>query len=261
VSDVLVLCYHAVSERWPTDLAVTPDQLDDQLRYLVSRGYRGATVTAAILDPPYRRTLAVTFDDAYSSVLKLGLPILERLGLPGTVYVPTGFVGSERPLSWPGISEWAEGPHAAELTPLSWPELAGLAERGWEVGSHTRTHPRLTQVDDAVLADELAGSRDECERRLDRPCTSVAYPYGDVDARVVDAADDAGYLVGTGLTHRVRGARHLQWPRLGVVREDSPDRFRRQVSRRVRRLVASPVGPVAERAYAAIRGRTRRAPS
>src|SRR5215212_4687937 len=91
MSDVLVLCYHAVSEHWPADLAVFPDRLDVQLRYLVARGYRGATFTTAVVDRPYRRTLAVTFDDAYASVLELGFPILERLGLPGTVYVPTSF--------------------------------------------------------------------------------------------------------------------------------------------------------------------------
>jgi len=40
VSDILVLCYHAISDRWPADLAVTPAQLERQLGYLVGRGYR-----------------------------------------------------------------------------------------------------------------------------------------------------------------------------------------------------------------------------
>jgi peptidoglycan/xylan/chitin deacetylase (PgdA/CDA1 family) len=261
MSDVLVLCYHAVSEQWPADLAVAPDQLYDQLRYLVARGYKGATFTAAVVDPPYRKTLAVTFDDAYASVLELGFPILERLGLPGTVYVPTAFAGSGRPMSWPGISQWAGGPHAAELMPLSWDELGGLADRGWEVGSHTRTHPRLTRLDGVAMSDELAGSREECERRLGRPCTSIAYPYGDVDDRVVDGARRAGYLVGAGMPAPLHGVRPLAWPRIGVVREDSRSRFRRQVSPAVRRLLASPAGPAAERAYGALIRRVRRARS
>src|SRR5918996_2643966 len=36
-----VLCYHAVSDRWPADLAVAPAQRHDQLSYSVARGYRG----------------------------------------------------------------------------------------------------------------------------------------------------------------------------------------------------------------------------
>ena len=31
---------------------------------------------------------------------------------------------------------------------MSWDQLGGLAEAGWEIGSHTRTHPHLTQVGD-----------------------------------------------------------------------------------------------------------------
>jgi peptidoglycan/xylan/chitin deacetylase (PgdA/CDA1 family) len=257
MSDVLVVCYHAVSERWPADLAVAPQQLHDQLRHLVSRGYRGATFTAAVRDRPYRRTLAVTFDDAYSSVLELALPILERLGLPATVYVPTAFAESERPLSWPGIDQWAGGPHAAELRALSWEGLGRLVDCGWEVGSHTRTHPRLTQLDDVVLTEELAGSRNDCERRLGLPCTSVAYPYGDVDDRVIDHARRAGYVTGAALSCSRRGSAPLHWPRLVVVREDSLKRFRRQVSPVVRRLLASPAGPAAERAYGTVRRRAR----
>jgi peptidoglycan/xylan/chitin deacetylase (PgdA/CDA1 family) len=261
VKDVLVICYHAVSERWPADLAVAPQQLHDQLQHLVSQGYRGATFTAAVRDRPYRRTLAVTFDDAYASVLELALPILERLGLPATIYVPTAFAESERPLSWPGIDHWASGPHAAELRPLSWEGLGRLVDRGWEVGSHTRTHPRLTRLDDVALAEELVGSREDCERRLGRPCTSVAYPYGDVDDRVIDGARRAGYLTGAALSDSGRGSAPLHWPRLVVVREDSLNRFRRQASPVVRRLLASPAGPVAEHAYGTVRRRARRSAS
>ncbi|HEX9093432.1 MAG TPA: hypothetical protein VF902_05565, partial [Coriobacteriia bacterium] len=67
MSDILVLCYHAVSEDWPADLAVTPGQLDDQIRYLTGRGYRGATFTEALTGHRSGRTVVVTFDDAFQS--------------------------------------------------------------------------------------------------------------------------------------------------------------------------------------------------
>ena len=33
---------------------------------------------------------------------------------------------------------------------------ARLAERGWEIGSHTMTHPVLTNADDETLETELS---------------------------------------------------------------------------------------------------------
>jgi peptidoglycan/xylan/chitin deacetylase (PgdA/CDA1 family) len=69
---------------------------------LVDRGYRGATFTEALTAPPARRTLVVTFDDAPQSIAKLALPIMGKLGLPGTVFVPTSFPDNGRPMAWPG---------------------------------------------------------------------------------------------------------------------------------------------------------------
>jgi peptidoglycan/xylan/chitin deacetylase (PgdA/CDA1 family) len=253
VRDVLVLCYHAVSERWPADFAVTPNQLEQQLRHLLDRGCRGATFTEAVKGPRSGRTLAVTFDDAFRSVLTLGFPVLERLGLPGTIFAPTAFMEGGRSLAWPEIGEWADGPYADELVPLSWQQLHEIADAGWEVGSHSLTHPRLTTLDDVELTRELGASKRECERQLGRPCTAIAYPFGDVDRRVVDAAAREGYEAGAAMTVRSSRVQPLAWPRFGVSREDSLARFRRQASPLVRRLRASPVGPAADRAYAALR--------
>jgi peptidoglycan/xylan/chitin deacetylase (PgdA/CDA1 family) len=241
VSDVLVLCYHAVSEDWTAELSVRPDALAEQLETLIRRGYRGATFTDAVSsNPPGARTLAVTFDDAFESVARLALPILARLGLPGTVFVPTDFPDSGRPLAWPGIDHWVGGPHAGELAPLSWARLQALAELGWEVGSHTRSHPRLTQIDDRALADELALSRDACQEHIGRPCVSLAYPYGDVDSRVVRAAREAGYLTGAGLPTGALRTRALEWPRIGIYHPDGGGRFALKVAPTLRRVRALP---------------------
>ena len=237
MNDTLVLCYHAVSERWPADLAVRPEQLAAQLELLVSHGYRGATFHDAVHSPPAPKTLAVTFDDAYRSVVELAEPILSRLGLVGTVFVPTAFAGIEAPMAWPGIDRWLGGPYERELVPMSWAELAELAEGGWEIGSHTRTHPRLTELADPELAAELAGSRADCEVRLGIRCRSLAYPYGDEDERVVAASREAGYeaagALPSPLLHR---AAALRWPRIAVHRPEPDSTFRRKVSPLRRRL-------------------------
>jgi peptidoglycan/xylan/chitin deacetylase (PgdA/CDA1 family) len=236
LADVLVLCYHAVSRSWPAALSVTPDVLEAQLHRLVSRGYRGATFADALTAPPGTRVISVTFDDAYRSVAELAFPVLERLGVPGTVFVPTGFAGASEPMSWPGIDDWLGGPHEGELVPMSWEQLRRLQAAGWEIGSHTVSHPRLTRVDDEQLAAELRDSRLACEARTGERCTSIAYPYGDVDARVTAAARDAGYAFGAALPASFHRPRPLEWPRIGVYRADPGWRFALKVSRSVRVL-------------------------
>ena len=237
--DVVVLCYHAVSEDWPSALAVTPEDLAAQLRVLVGRGYRGATFADAVLDPPDAKTVAVTFDDAFLSVFELAFPVLSELGLPGTVFVPTSFPDRDEPMVWPGIDEWRDGPYAPELRPMSWNQLETLATAGWEVGSHTRTHPHLTTLSDDDLAEELRESRTRCADGLGRPCRTIAYPYGDVDQRVVASAADAGYEAGAALPSRFDSKDPLCWPRVGVYRADSLWRYRLKVSRVARRVRAT----------------------
>lgn len=240
-SDVLSLCYHAVSERWPAELSITPARLERQLDWLARHGYRSVGFNEAVTMPPRGRVVAITFDDAYSSLLELALPILDRAGMVATVFVPTQFPDSGELLSWPGIERWVGSEYAGELTPLSWAELARLADAGWEIGSHTKSHPKLTQLDDAELEDELSGSRSACTEALGRPCLSIAYPYGDHDERVVTAAATAGYSSAGTLPRRLHEPSPLRWPRLGVYHDDSQTRFRIKVSRRVRRLRSAQV--------------------
>jgi peptidoglycan/xylan/chitin deacetylase (PgdA/CDA1 family) len=246
--DVLVLCYHAVSDEWPAVLAVTPEDLDRQMRYLTERGYHGATFHEAVSGAPLaRHTVAVTFDDAYRSVYELAAPILDRYDVPATVFVPSSYAGSEDPMEWAGIDRWLGGPHERELLPMSWEQLAELADRGWEIGSHTVTHPRLTSLDDETLASELTDSRLACERSLGRPCLTLAYPYGDEDERVEAAAEAAGYSAAAALPHpRLHRPSAYRWPRIGVYGRDGMTRFKRKVSPLMRRARRSPLWAIVQ---------------
>jgi peptidoglycan/xylan/chitin deacetylase (PgdA/CDA1 family) len=236
VSDVLVLCYHALSPDWPADLSTTPERFERQLTRLKRRGYRGITFSEAVRGDHRGKAVAVTFDDAYRSVLQLGAPILAKLGMPATVFAPTAWIGREEPMTWPGIDEWLGGPHEQELVPMSWDELRELQGSGWEVGSHTVSHPHLTQIGDRELEVELRESRGACEDGLGGPCPAIAYPYGDVDERVVAATEAAGYSAAAALPARWHDERRLEWPRVGVYYGDDERRFAIKASRVVRRI-------------------------
>jgi peptidoglycan/xylan/chitin deacetylase (PgdA/CDA1 family) len=230
----LVLEYHAVSETWPSALAVTPTRLRRQLEWLVGRGYVGATLSDAARAPSSEDRLVVTFDDAHLSVFDLAYPILSALGLPGTVFAVTDYVEDGRSLHWERSYDWRDTPFADELRGMSWDQLAELADAGWEVGSHTQTHPRLTTLTDDALLRELEESRKACERALGRPCRSLAYPFGDTDERVARQAAVAGYEIAA--IEDPGPLDSFMWPRYGIYRGDSMARFRLKVSPIVRRL-------------------------
>lgn len=236
MADTLVLCYHALSDTWPADLSVAPGPFEEQLEELLGRGYRGVTFTEAVTGRDGAPRLSVTFDDAYRSVIELAFPILSRLGLPATVYVPADFVGVDGPMSWPGIDCWLDGPHEEEMRCLDPAELKTLAGAGWEIGSHTRSHPHLPALPPDSLEEELKGSRERLEDALGLPCRSIAYPYGDVNRRVVRAAERAGYEAAGTLRAWELRRNPLLWPRVGVYRGDSLERFKLKVSPLARRL-------------------------
>jgi peptidoglycan/xylan/chitin deacetylase (PgdA/CDA1 family) len=253
--DVLVLCYHAVSSTWPAELSVSPAALREQLTRLTRRGYRGTTFSQAVLDPPGEKLLCVTFDDAFASVATRALPILDGLGLPGTVFAPSGYIGSRDPMSWDGIDRWLDTPYRDELLPMKWEQLADLQARGWEIGSHTLTHRRLSRLGDQDLEHELVASKRELETHLGPGSGSrtLAYPFGDHDDRVVDAARQAGYAAACTLPTRFVTPTNLTWPRLGIYHDDGQVIFALKVSPLVRSLRRTSGWNAAHSAFRALR--------
>lgn len=246
----LILCYHAVSSSWESELAVGERQLDRQLSLLRRRGYVGLTFAdserARLAGRLPKRTVVVTFDDGFASTLR-ARPVLERAGFPGTVFVASEFVDSEDPLSFIGGAAVSAPPH--ELAPLTWGELTELRELGWEIGSHTATHPLLPKLEAAELRSELERSRAAIEERLGS-CDTLAYPYGVADERVAGAAADAGYLAACTLTGAHRIDERFRRSRVGIYRGDSGLRARAKLS---------PIGQKLRRTALAGRAEARRA--
>jgi len=220
----VVLGYHSVSPTWDNSVAVRPDALRAQLDLLLTAGYRSVTFSEAVADP-WRRTVAITFDDAFLAVHELALPLLDERGMVATLFAPTAFPATRRPLSWDGYDR-ADSGSDRDRASMGWEHLRDLVAHGWEVGSHTRVHPHLPGLDQRMLLEELVSSREECAVGTGVPCRTLAYPYGDVDQRVRDAAAQAGYLAAAGLGPQWRRGDPLWWPRTGVYRDDDLARFR-----------------------------------
>jgi peptidoglycan/xylan/chitin deacetylase (PgdA/CDA1 family) len=213
----LVLCYHSISDDWEHQLAVRPRAFERQLSSLLRRQFR--PVAAADLFNGPKRGMHVTFDDAYADIGG-ALRVLERLGIPATVFVSTSFAEEGRPLGVPELAAEAAA-RPERLATMTWAHLRAAAERGFTVGSHTVSHPHLTSLSDAELDRELTDSRARIEDELGRPCTLLAYPYGEHDARVQAAVLRSGYEAAFALWAGSSRRNRFALPRVDIYRRDS----------------------------------------
>ena len=142
-------------------------------------------------------------------------------------------------MRWPGIEHWSASAHAHELRCLDWDELRWLSAHGWEIGSHTCSHPRLTELSEPRVMAELSSSRQAIESALRTRCGSLAYPYGAVDDDVIACAAATGYDAAAVLGEWPGLPRPFAWPRLGVYRADAGWRFRAKLSPTARRFHAA----------------------
>lgn len=82
---------------------------------------------------------------------------------------------------------------ARDYDAITWEQARKMDSAGIEIGSHTLTHPILTNINDERLESELRGSKTKLEAELGRQVELFCYPNGNYDARVKRAAANAGY--------------------------------------------------------------------
>jgi len=169
------------------------------------------------------KRLAITFDDAYASVLESALPILAGHQFSATVLAITDYVGKEN--RWDVNLFWRRFRH------LSWSELQFLQAQGWEIGSHSCSHAHLPRLSDSKLWHEVRDSRTELEQRLAVAIETFCLPYGRADARVLEAVQKAGYTTVLMLGQRVAfdGALNML-ERRAVYLFDTAGAFHRKIS-------------------------------
>ena len=170
-----VLCYHRLAgEGKPgqESLDLPPERFSRQLRLLRRLGFRPLGPTELLRfhsDPEAvlpRRRYVVTADDAYLDCVE---PLRLERGHRPQLFVPTAAVS--------GTAHWADGEPVA-----TWQDLLSLTQSGVAVGSHSRRHASLPQLDDQRLENELAGSMQDLNRHLPKSMAVLAYPHGRHDS-------------------------------------------------------------------------------
>lgn len=180
-----VLTYHAVDEQ-ASVISVSPERFRRQLQLLAERSIEGISLAEAYAHREASGgfpsgAIVLTFDDGYLSVLEHALPALSVYGFTATIFLASGFAGL------PASAARARNPDF-DRDLLGWNHAAELVGAGWEIGSHSVSHPDLTRLNQAACEQELRDSKTELEQRLQHPVRSLAYPYGRLNNRVRDAA-------------------------------------------------------------------------
>lgn len=225
----VVLAYHGISTAARDDgsrLLIDPEHLRSHVRMLKRRGFGFCTAGDLVADAdrgPASRTAVLTFDDGWLDGLTTVAPLLEELGVRATFYVNPGRWGEQHP-------DVAGEPGRL----LNADQARTLHDRGMELGSHSRDHAVLTELDDATLADDLAQSKAAVEDLTGEPCLTLAYPFGIYDDRVDDAARAAGYELCFGWLPG-------PWARYGAPRLPPPTRLGAWALRLKMRGVHKPV--------------------
>ncbi|MBV8087740.1 MAG: polysaccharide deacetylase family protein [Chloroflexi bacterium] len=179
-----VLLYHHVGAEQAgafAGLTIQPERFE---RHLASLAKQGFTTVSCARWLAWRRgeqrlppkPLLITFDDAYADIGRYALPMLERHGFSATIFVVTGQIG--------GVNAWDVARGTAALPLMAADDIRCWARRGFEIGSHSVSHPELSDVGAAELAAELDDSLACLAELVGSAPIAFAYPYGVFDATI-----------------------------------------------------------------------------
>jgi peptidoglycan/xylan/chitin deacetylase (PgdA/CDA1 family) len=148
---------------------VSTDTFERHLGFL-SRTFEMVNLDALVAWRQGRRTFAkppcvITFDDGWADNFTNAYPLLQRYGVPATIFLITGQVGKPDFVTWEQVREMERG--------------------GIRFGSHTVSHPVVVGLEAGELATQLSLSKHELAKQTTHPSCWFCYPkgYNDEPAR------------------------------------------------------------------------------
>ncbi len=178
--------------------AVTRSGLRAVLTDFASRGYSAGTLDDVIhrqgfaqnggTPTPKGKQVVVTFDDGTRDFLDNALPILQETGFTATLFIVAGMVGGKR--TWHALPGQ---PNLDQVPLMDADELRMLHNRGFTIGSHSVSHPRLNTLPDKDAGEELTRSRGILAEMIGQPIKWFAYPYLAASETTKKLANESGY--------------------------------------------------------------------
>ena len=158
-----ILIYHQITGSPDREMDVAPDAFSRQVAWMKERGQIMdlESAVAASTTQDADRVFVLTFDDGYGGVFDHAFPLLKDQGIPFTLYITTGLVGSDDPVA------------------LNWDQVREMQASGlMTVGAHTHTHPDLRELTSEQVEWEVEESTRQIEAELGVRPQHFAYPKG-----------------------------------------------------------------------------------
>lgn len=184
-----ILLYHHVDETTPASTSISPELFAEHMDYIAKGGYKVvplAKLLSAIRKGKKIRpgTVAITFDDAYPSILHNALPVLQHHKWPFTVFASTQDIDRNTD------------------SYLSWEELRELESHRGTIANHGHRHQHMLNRTSGESDEEwrvritgdIAFAQERLKAELKKPAKLFSYPYGEFDAELVQMIRDLGYL-------------------------------------------------------------------
>jgi len=206
-----ILMYHRVANH-PRGVSrptwnVTPRRFTDQMEGLLRRGFdpwplRKVLEYRSLNRMIPRNVFVVTFDDAYANVYFSALPTLVRLKIPATVFVPTAYLDSTKPLPFDDwMAEQNRDVPPETWLPMTTDQCHELLDTGLiDLGAHTHTH-RDFRGRPVEFRDDLAVCVSILQTTFGVTSPTFAFPFGSrslgyVDDALIQAAREVGVSCG-----------------------------------------------------------------
>ncbi|MGI4737097.1 MAG: polysaccharide deacetylase family protein [Janthinobacterium lividum] len=156
-----------------------------------------------------RRPLILTFDDGYLDNYTNLLPLMQRFGYRGVLYLLGDF--GVRYNQWDADTDPTEP--RADIMDAN--QKQAFVAAGWEIGAHTMRHARLPELPTPAAAAEIQQSKAALEQALGTDVISFAYPYGALTEEVKAQVQQAGFTYGVATD---TGGLHLEDDRMQIFR-------------------------------------------
>lgn len=198
-----VIMYHSVYGYMPQDYVITPEQLENDMKWLADNGYTSVTAQQ-IIDHTLnnytlpQKSVLITFDDGFYNNLSVALPVLKKYKMHAVISIVGRFT-----------DEYAENdPHSDSYSYLTWNDISELTDSGYvEFGNHTYDmHSAIgrrkgcskmeNESDDeykSALTDDILKLQNEFSQHShDKPLV-FAYPFGCVSKESTDILKEIGF--------------------------------------------------------------------
>jgi N-acetylglucosaminyl-diphospho-decaprenol L-rhamnosyltransferase len=176
---LVILYYHGLPANFRANFARHLDKIATRVK-VVPADYHDTAAHGG-------RSVAITFDDAFTSVLNNAIPELRARQMPVTIFIPTGTMG--RPPIWEMESEFAYQTEVVATADALRTQISDLVH----FGGHSLTHPRLTRLPKTAARAEIAGCRNQLIDIFGVDVRVFAFPYGDFNAETIKLCREAGY--------------------------------------------------------------------